>query len=377
MTQAHGIRELLGEKRMLIVCGTGGVGKTSISIALGIAGARLGRRVGLITIDPARRLADALGLTRLDSRPKRLNDLLAKETGEKLAGTLAAMMYDPKDTLDRFVETTGGAELLSRMRANNIYQVLAESFSGAHDFLALQKLHELETSGDYDLIVLDTPPARHTLDFLDAPARIAAFFDDRIFQWFLTEPRTEGLFERLRARGTQGALKLLEKITGEGVIRDFARLAPHLLTLKRAFVARQTEIQAVLTSEAAAALFVATGATLPQRDFHAFWQDATRRELQPAALIVNRSLRDRIPVPLAELGPEAKRADPLFLENYKRVESLVRAEVDHIRAMRAELGMQYPFVRVPELGQNIQRIQALLEMSVRLVEREKDTFAEI
>ena len=230
----------------------------------------------------------------------------------------------------------------------------------------MKKLYELEASGKFDLIVLDTPPARHTLDFLDAPDKIAAFFDDRIFQWFLTDPRSSGLFERVRAHGTRVAFGLLEKVTGEGVLRDFTRLAPHLHTLKSAFVERQGMIRGVLASEAASAIFVATGQTLPQRDFHNFWEDAIRRELRPAGLVVNRSLEALAPLPLTGLGKAESDAPPAVRKNYEKVRRLAQAEHANIAAASAELGAQYPIVRVPELGQNIQRIQALLEMSRHL-----------
>src|SRR3989338_8915495 len=288
LDMSENLAKVLETKHVLVVCGTGGVGKTSVSAALALAAAMRGRRVGLVTTDPAKRLASALGLTKLDAIPKRLDSQIERALGKKMPGSLSALMFDAKDALDRFVEATGGKELLTRMRANNIYKILAGNFSGAHEYLALEKLYELEASGKFDLIVLDTPPARHTLDFLDAPDKIAAFFDDRIFQWFLTDPRSGGILERMRARGTQVALALLERVTGEGVLRDFTRLAPHLHALKSAFVARQSKIQAILASEASCAIFVATGLTLPQRDFHSFCGDAIRRELRPAGLVVNR-----------------------------------------------------------------------------------------
>ena len=127
---SENLAKVLETKHVLVVCGTGGVGKTSVSAALALAAAMRGRRVGLVTIDPAKRLASALGLTKLDAVPKRLDSQIERALGKKMPGSLSALMFDAKDALDRFVEATGGKELLTRMRANNIYKILAGNFSG-------------------------------------------------------------------------------------------------------------------------------------------------------------------------------------------------------------------------------------------------------
>ncbi len=351
------MKSILSSKKIIVVAGTGGVGKTSISAALAIAAAdKLGIRVGLVTIDPAKRLASALGLNKLETKPKSISAQVEKALERKLSGSIHALMFDPSQTLDSFVKSTGGKELLEEMKRNQIYQVIASNFSGLSEFLALEKLHELETTGSYDLILLDTPPARHTLDFLDAPDRIASFFDDRIFQWFLTKPSSTRLIERLRARGTKAAFQLLEKITGEGVIRDFMRIAPHLKLLKDSFLERQGKIRHLLTGEESGAVFVTTALQLSQRDLSAFWQDAKKRNLQPLALVLNRSLRDIAPTSVNQA--EAK-LDPEFFELYRSLRKIVKIEELRTISVKEQFPGDYPVVIVPELLQNIHGIKGL------------------
>lgn len=345
---------ILQSHKLLLFCGTGGVGKTTLSAATALKGALLGQRVALVTIDPARRLASALGLEGLASEPQDITNFVQKSLGQKITGTLTAMMLDSQDTLERFLVTIGGKEILKDFHVNNLYQVISGNFSGTHDYLAMEKLYELHTSGKYDLIVLDTPPARHTLDFLDAPERIASFFDDRIFVWFLTDARSTGITEKLRATGARAALSLLEKITGEGVINDFIRLAPHLYKVKNAFVERQSSIQKLLRSPKAGALFVSSPTDLARGEAEPFLKDAARQDIRILGFIVNRSLAHLC----ATTAPKA-------LPAYDQICSLVAEEERNIRRVR-ELAKQSSVVILPEMDEDIHNIRGLYELSQRL-----------
>jgi anion-transporting ArsA/GET3 family ATPase len=351
--------KLLRDKEMLILCGTGGVGKTTTSAALALAAAQTGRRVGLITIDPARRLATSLGLNRLKSEPQNLDAHVEKALGKRLKGSLAALMLDSENTFYQFLKNVGGAEIHDRFRDSTLFEVIAGNFGGAHDYLAMEKLYELHASGAFDLLVLDTPPARHTLDFLDAPELIARFFDDRIFAWFLTDPRSQGIAERVRAKGAKVALGVLERLTGEGVINDFVGLAPHIYKVKNAFVERQGKVRELLTSARAGAIFVSSPTDLSRGEAQPFLRDARAKGIDILAFVVNRSL--------AELAPEPeprglRSAPPAVAENYRRLRFLVEEEEKNLTLLK-ELSGDRPVLRVPEQEEDVHDLHGLLALA--------------
>jgi len=355
----------LEKKQMVICCGTGGVGKTTTAAAIALAAAMRGQRVGLITIDPARRLATALGLDRLKSEPQSLNKYIETEIGKgKLQGSLSALMLDSENTFYRFLKNIGGQEVHDRFRASTLFEVIAGNFGGAHDYLAMEKLFELHQSGDFDLLVLDTPPARHTLDFLDAPENIARFFDDRIFAWFLTDARTSGFAERIRAKGAKVALSVLEKLTGEGVINDFVSLAPHIYKVKNAFVERQAVIKRLLTSEKSGAIFVSSPTDLSKGEAKPFLQDAKSAGIEILAFVVNRSLHHLAP----ENEPRGvKSAPPEVAENYRRIRFLVEEEEKNLKLLKELAGRERPLIRVPELEEDVHDLSSLLALAEYLV----------
>lgn len=356
----------LAKKEMVICCGTGGVGKTTTAAAIALAAAVQGRRVGLITIDPARRLATALGLDRLKSDPQSLDRYLENEIGKgKLKGSLSALMLDSENTFYRFLENVGGREVHDRFRASALFEVIAGNFGGAHDYLAMEKLYELHESGAFDLLVLDTPPARHTLDFLDAPENIAKFFDDRIFSWFLTDARSAGITERLRAKGARVALSVLEKLTGEGVINDFVSLAPHIYKVKNAFVERQEVIRKLLTSKKSGALFVSSPTDLARGEARPFLTDAKSAGIDILAFIVNRSLQHLAP----EGEARALKSDlpPAVAENYHRLRLLVEEERKNLKLLKELAGSERAVFTVPELEEDVHNIHGLLQMAEILV----------
>lgn len=351
----------LEKKEMLILCGTGGVGKTTTSAAIALACALNGRRVGLITIDPARRLATSLGLDRLKSDPQPLDKYIESVIGKgKLKGSLSALMLDSENTFYRFLKSVGGSEIHDKFRESALFEVIAGNFGGAHDYLAMEKLYELQSSGAFDLLVLDTPPARHTLDFLDAPEMIARFFDDRIFAWFLTDPRTSGMGERLRATGARVALGVLEKLTGEGVINDFVSLAPHIYKVKNAFVYRQQKIRDLLTSKKSGAVFVSSPNDLSRGEAKPFLKDARTKGIEILAFVVNRSLAHLAP----EREPRGLHSAPEpVAENYKRLRFLVEEEEKNLRLLKELAGRDRLVITAPELEEDVHDLPGLLELA--------------
>lgn len=366
------LRARLYDRKIIVSCGTGGVGKTTVSAAIGLALAAEGKRVGLITIDPAKRLATSLGLEDLSYRPQSIDSAVAAATKGKANfswnGSLDAMMFDSKHTLDRFVRMTAGDKVMEELAANRLYQVISDSFSGAHDYLAMEMLYDLHSSKDYDVIVLDTPPARHVLDFLDAPKRIAAFLDDRIFQWFLVDPKNDGFFEKFRARSTKTALTALEWLTGKSVMADFTQLAPHLYKLKQDFMDRQDRIMQLLMSEKAGALFVTSPGALGQHDFHSFREDAQRRGLDTIGLLINRSLQHLCDTPWEDLSTQAASEEKLAVawKYYQSVDALVRQEKRRIESLTQQRSENINAAIIPELAEDVHSIETLLTIGQHL-----------
>ena len=169
--------------RIVVCCGSGGVGKTTTSAALAVRAADRGRRVAVLTIDPARRLAQALGLAELGNEPGRVAGVHDRPgTGE-----LHAMMLDMRRTFDEMVQAHSTPERAEKILANPFYQTISTSFSGTQEYMAMEKLYELHQSTDFDLVVVDTPPTRNALDFIDAPRRLSRFLDHRLFR-MVTSP---------------------------------------------------------------------------------------------------------------------------------------------------------------------------------------------
>ena len=181
-----GIGDRLEGKRIMIVAGSGGVGKTTASAALALGLAAAGQRVAVVTIDPARRLADSLGLEELGNEPRLVDAAVLEEHGIEMRGELWAMMLDPKATFDGLIaKLAPDAATRDDVLGNRIYAQLSSAIAGSQEFSAVAKLYELDREGDYDAIVLDTPPSRNALDFLDAPDRLTDFFEGRALKLFL------------------------------------------------------------------------------------------------------------------------------------------------------------------------------------------------
>ena len=172
--------------RIIVCCGSGGVGKTTTAAALGLRAAERGRHVVVLTVDPARRLAQSMGLTSLDNTPRPVPGAVGDP---QLGGTLHAMMLDMKRTFDEIVEAHADPARAAQILANPFYQSLSSSFAGTQEYMAMEKLYELHSEGGFDLVVVDTPPTRHALDFVDAPRRLYSFLENRVFRLLLMPTR--------------------------------------------------------------------------------------------------------------------------------------------------------------------------------------------
>ncbi|WP_320670405.1 ArsA family ATPase [Patulibacter defluvii] len=280
--------ERLADAQVVVCAGPGGVGKTTTAAALGLALAREGRRVAVVTIDPARRLADALGLGALGNDPERVPEAALDALGVAPPGELWAMMLDPKRTFDALVrELSPDAATSERVLANPLYRQISTAAGGSHEFTAVARLHDLHRDPRFDVVVLDTPPSRNALDFLDAPDRIAGFLEGRAVRALLGQGRG-GIAARVARRGTGLALGALQRLTGVDLLRDLATFFEALGPLTDGFARRATAVRALLRDPATRFVIV-TGAGPVQAGEAVFFRRHLREVEMPfTGLVVNR-----------------------------------------------------------------------------------------
>jgi anion-transporting ArsA/GET3 family ATPase len=245
------LAQLVDENRVVACVGAGGVGKTTVAAALALQAARRGRRAVVITIDPAKRLADALGVAELDNEPRALSRERLAELGVAGDGALSAMMLDMKRTFDGLVERFApDDETRSRILANPIYAHVSDALAGSAEYSAMEKVYELAASGDFELIVVDTPPSQHALDFLDAPQRLLEFLDSRIVHLLVHPAFAAGRFSaRLFQRGTHRVLQVLERVSGVGFLEDLSDFLLAFEGMSEGFRERAREVRSLLLGE--------------------------------------------------------------------------------------------------------------------------------
>jgi anion-transporting ArsA/GET3 family ATPase len=278
---------LLDDRRtgIIVCCGSGGVGKTTTSAALALRAAERGRRVVVLTIDPARRLAQAMGIGALGNTPRPV----AKVRKAK-GGSLDAMMLDMKRTFDEVVESQASPEKAQQILRNPFYIALSSSFAGTQEYMAMEKLGQIhrraQEDGTYDLIVVDTPPSRSALDFLDAPERLSSFLDGRFIRLLLAPARGPA---RLMSAGLGMVTNALTKVLGTQVLRDMQTFVAAFDTLFGGFRARAEKTFALLQTDQTAFLVVATPEPDALREAAYFVERLGEDRMPLAGLVVNRA----------------------------------------------------------------------------------------
>ena len=298
------VADRLDGKRVVICAGSGGVGKTTTSAALAMGLAAEGKRVAVITIDPAKRLADSLGLEDLDNEPRLVDPERFKGHGLEMQGELWAMMLDAKRTFDELIgRLAPDAKTRDEVLANRIYQELSSAVAGSQEFTAIAKLYDLDRSGEYDVLVLDTPPSRNALDFLDAPDRLTGFLEGRALKVFLAPT---GLAAKVMGRGTSVVFGVLRRVTGVDLLQDLSVFFRALGGLIDGFRERAAGVKKLLADPATTFLIV----TSPERepvDEAIFFRGKLREAGMPfGGLIVNRVQLDLV---AGDPDEEAARLD--------------------------------------------------------------------
>jgi anion-transporting ArsA/GET3 family ATPase len=360
-----GIGERVEGKRVCIVAGSGGVGKTTASAALALGLAAAGKRVAVVTIDPARRLADSLGLEELGNEPRQVDPALLEGHGIELRGELWAMMLDPKATFDDLVVRLSPDDATREdVLGNRIYAQLSSAIAGSQEFSAVAKLYEISRAERFDVVVLDTPPSRNALDFLDAPDRLTDFFEGRALRLFLVP---SGIAAKVMSRGTTVVFAILKRLTGVDLLDDVSALFRALGGLIDGFRERAAAVKALLADSATTFLIV----TSPEREPVAeaiFFHGKLREAGMPfGGLIVNRaavvdaSLGDPVAVRAAlrdELG-DALAAK--VAQSVADLQLLAARDARSIERLKTALDEPEPIV-VPRLDGDVQDVEGLLAL---------------
>lgn len=254
------IASLLDSHRVLVTCGAGGVGKTTTAAALGVAAARRGKRVLVLTIDPARRLAESLGIDMQSADAMTVAPELFEAAGYRATGSLTAMMLDTKRTFDDLVRKHSSTpERAEKLLGNKLYQQISSSLAGTQEYMAMEKLIEVRDDARFDLIILDTPPTPNALDFLDAPQKLVDALDSVAIRWFIDAFESSGKFSlNLLAKSASVILRGLGKITGGAFLADMAEVLSQLDDLFGGFKERAARVQSFLASEEVRFLVVAS-----------------------------------------------------------------------------------------------------------------------
>ena len=285
----HSLGQLLAAKEIAIACGPGGVGKTTTAAAVAaMAVVEDGGRVLVLTVDPARRLADALGLKGIGNQEIRIADEVFTSAGVTPRGELWAAMLDTKQSWDDLIALHApDEETKGKILANPLYQNISGRFVQSHDYIAMERLYEIHSEGKYDLIVVDTPPTRNALDFLDAPQRMADFFSSRLLRWLIVPYRS-----RLVNAATKPFYNVADRILGTQFLADISEFFILFQSMYEGFVERADAVTRLLSDRRTTFLVVSTLEATPVREAEFFSAELTERHLQLGAIILNKVLPD-------------------------------------------------------------------------------------
>lgn len=375
-----------------MVCGSGGTGKTTVSASLGaIAATQLGARVLVLTVDPARRLATALGLGPLGSTevrvdPEVLRAALPASPAAAPHGELWVAMLDTKAGWDDLIRRHApDAALRDQVLANPLYQNITGRFVHSHDYLAMERLHELHASGRYDLVVIDTPPSRNALDLLDAPGRMKEFFGSRLLRW-LTVPYRSRLF----TVASKPFYQVADRVLGSRFLQDIAEFFVLFQTMEKGFVRRADEVERLFVDPRTAFVVVSTLEAAPAYEAAFLARELQHRHMSLGAIVLNRTLPSSFRAPGAATSARQLAAsldDEAFVAEIAAVADVDAAQA---RTVLAEVSERFHDIAVvarreaerrselesigaltvtaPTLDHDVTDLAALLELGAHLTD---------
>jgi anion-transporting ArsA/GET3 family ATPase len=374
----HSLEQLLAAKEVAICCGAGGVGKTTTAAAAAaMAAVSLGGKVLVLTVDPARRLADALGMEELGNVEVRVPDATMKAAGVEPRGELWAAMLDAKQSWDELVRRHApDPATVRKILENPLYQNISGRFAQGHEYIAMERLYEIHRTGEYDLIIVDTPPTRHALDFLEAPDRMAEFFSSRLLRWLTAPARS-----RMLNLASRPFYQMADRILGSQFLQDIGEFFLLFQTMYDGFVERSKAVKRLVHGRRTTFIVVTTLEDMPLREAEFFIDALVDLGLHPGALVLNRVLPNALldvdgarvaerlcadgPALAAALGPEVGAAAPVARVLREVGESFLNFGVVAKREaeLRAELASRPDVVvTVPFFDQDIYDMTGLLRL---------------
>jgi anion-transporting ArsA/GET3 family ATPase len=378
-TASTRLADLVADRSIIVCCGSGGVGKTTIAAVMALEGARLGRKTVVVTIDPARRLADALGLEGLTDAPSRIEG--------DWPGELWATMLDTKSTFDALVgKYAATPEQGERILANRFYRNISGALSGTQEYMAMEKLYELHDETDFDLVVVDTPPTRHALDFLDAPRRLSRFLEHRLFRLLIAPGR--GIVKAVNV-AAQTFLRTVSRVVGGEVVDDAVAFFQAFEGMEEGFRQRAARVNELLSADGTAFLLVASPRRDTVEEAHFFAERLGEADIAVRGLVVNRvhpsfaadvdggaraGNGDR-GVTAAVAAGAARRAETLdgtpmagLYRNLADFQSIASREHAHLAGL-ADAVAPAPVVWVPFLRSDVHDLGGLAEVASHVFER--------
>lgn len=360
---------ILDDHRVVICAGSGGVGKTTTAASLAVRAALQGKRTVVMTIDPAKRLANSLGIVELGGRPVPVHHPALE------GGSLSAMMLDQKGAWDQLVERHApNPEARDRILKNRFYENLSRTFAGSQEYMAIEQLCDLYESDQFDVIVVDTPPTRHALDFLEAPQRLADFLDRNVIKWFVKPYFSAGWSAMRLLNRTAGLLfRRLEEATGVTALVEVSEFFTSMSTLFDGFEERVHRVYEVLRSPDTAFVLVATPEEQVLQEARFFRAKVDEMDMSLRAVVFNRVHRNRPGRTREEDGcPDLQRclteavgdseAGERLERNYRRYERLGRGDERRLGAFRAALDSGVAVVEVPNFAGDVHSVEGLRSM---------------
>jgi anion-transporting ArsA/GET3 family ATPase len=386
---------LVRERRIVVCVGTGGVGKTTLAASFALEAARAGRRTAVLTIDPARRLADALGVGALGNELTEIPRERLAALGVPPEGRLSALMLDMKRTFDDLVARFADSEQTRRrILENRIYQHVSDALAGSAEYSAMEKVYELSERDDLDLVVVDTPPSQHALDFLDAPRRLVAFLDSRLVHLLLHPAFAAGrMGVRLFQRGAERVLRMIERVSGVAFLEDISEFLLAFEGMADGFRERARRVQARLTGSDAAFVLAAAPAAESIRHALGLLERLGAAGVPLAGVVVNRVhlWPGQPPTPhhVPEAGHEAEAREALAralaaadarldadaaataaLSAADGYASWARADARTTAELAARVERAGGFVRrIPELAEDVHDLEGLAHVAAWLFRR--------
>jgi anion-transporting ArsA/GET3 family ATPase len=381
--------ELVQTRRVIVCVGSGGVGKTTMSAAIALKAAELGQKVCVLTIDPARRLANALGVAALGNAESRVgNDRLEAAGIRNPSGQLWAMMLDTKRTWDDLVmRFAPSPEQATRILENHYYQQISSALAGSQEFMAMEKLYELHESGKYDVLVLDTPPTRHALDFLDAPKKMVGFMDEGVLKLLLTPTRMATRFGLGFLKGSSAILfKMLERITGFEVLRDISDFINSFSGMHEGFRDRAGKVEQFLRGGGSSFVLVTSPNPLTVDEARFFFWKLREYRMPFGGFIVNRVQVDALqedgareewqrlgqnPVEILQLlgGALSPSLAARMAENFDRFQALAESDAAEVKRLEAACAGPHFWRLIPTFQLDVHDLPALAALNGYLFER--------